>query len=40
MVDLQPEAMYAGLSAFDVSSALGSKNVILPAGTAKIGTVE
>src|SRR5947199_51956 len=41
MVDLQPEAMYAkGLSAFDVSSALASQNVILPAGTAKIGTIE
>src|SRR5579862_9449479 len=41
MVDLQPEAMYAkGLSAFDVSSALASQNVILPAGTAKMGTIE
>src|SRR5438309_1860173 len=41
MVDLQPEAMYAkGLSAFDVSSALAAQNVILPAGTAKMGTIE
>src|SRR5213080_2785838 len=41
MVDLHPEALYAkGLSAFDVSSALGSQNVILPAGTAKIGPIE
>src|SRR5207237_849115 len=41
MVDLQPEAMYAkGLSAFDVSSALAAQNVILPAGTAKIGPIE
>ena len=41
MVDLNPEALYAkGLSAFDVSAALGSQNVILPAGTAKIGPIE
>jgi multidrug efflux pump subunit AcrB len=41
MVDLQPEQMYAkGLSAADVSSALAQQNVILPAGTAKIGTIE
>ena len=41
MVDLHPEALYAkGLSAFDVSSALGAQNVILPAGTAKIGPIE
>ncbi len=38
MVDLIPEAMYArGLSAADVSVALGNQNLILPAGTAKIG---
>jgi multidrug efflux pump subunit AcrB len=38
MVDLNPEQMYArGLSAADVSNALGSQNLILPAGTAKIG---
>src|SRR5229473_2191488 len=41
MVDLDPDALYAkGLSAFDVSSALGTQNVILPAGTAKIGPIE
>jgi len=41
MVDLDPTALYAkGLSAFDVSSAVGAQNVILPAGTAKIGSVE
>src|SRR5438552_2381031 len=41
MVDLQPEALYAkGLSASDVSTALANQNVILPAGTAKIGTIE
>src|SRR5438477_12166423 len=41
MVDLDPDALYAkGLSAFDVSSALGTRNVILPAGTAKIGPIE
>src|SRR5213595_2875805 len=41
MVDLDQDALYAkGLSAFDVSSALGSQNVILPAGTAKIGPIE
>ena len=38
MVDLIPEAMYAkGLSPADVSVALGNQNLILPAGTAKIG---
>jgi len=41
MVDLDPQALYAkGLSAADVSAALGTQNVILPAGTAKIGSVE
>src|SRR6266849_3853891 len=41
MVDLDPDALYAkGLSAFDVSTALGTQNVILPAGTAKIGPIE
>src|SRR5262245_63447740 len=40
MVDLDPTAPYAkGLSAFDVSSAVGAQNVILPAGTAKIGPI-
>jgi multidrug efflux pump subunit AcrB len=38
MVDLNPEQMYArGLSPADVSTALGNQNLILPAGTAKIG---
>ncbi|HBZ70208.1 MAG TPA: RND transporter [Deltaproteobacteria bacterium] len=41
MVDLHPSSLYAkGLSAFDVSSAVGAQNVILPAGTAKIGPIE
>src|SRR5881628_824888 len=41
MVDLDPDSLYAkGLSAFDISSALGTQNVILPAGTAKIGPIE
>src|SRR3989454_355393 len=41
MVDLDQDALYAkGLSAFDVSTALGTQNVILPAGTAKIGPIE
>ena len=38
MVDLNPEPMFAqGLSPADVSAALGNQNLILPAGTAKIG---
>ena len=38
MVDLNPEQMFArGLSPADVSVALGNQNLILPAGTAKIG---
>jgi multidrug efflux pump subunit AcrB len=41
MVDLNPEALYAkGLSPADVSSALGQQNLILPAGTAKLGDIE
>src|SRR5262245_3265454 len=41
MVDLDPGALYAkGLSPADVSSALGAQNVILPAGTAKMGPTE
>src|SRR5437667_546930 len=41
MVDLDPDALYAkGLSAFDVSTARGTQNVILPAGTAKIGPID
>jgi multidrug efflux pump subunit AcrB len=38
MVDLNPDQLTAkGLSASDVSSALGNQNLIFPAGTAKIG---
>src|SRR3954471_11729274 len=38
MVDLNPDQMYAkGLTAADVSTALGNQNLIFPAGTAKIG---
>src|SRR5262245_31430839 len=41
MVDIDPDALYAkGLSASDISTALGLQNVILPAGTAKIGPIE
>ena len=41
MVDLNPEALYAkGLSPADVSSALGQQNLILPAGTAKLGDID
>ncbi|MEP6731321.1 MAG: efflux RND transporter permease subunit, partial [bacterium] len=37
-VDIDPEALYAqGLSAGDVSRAINAQNVILPAGTAKMG---
>ena len=38
MVDLNPDEMFArGLSPADISNALGNQNLILPAGTAKIG---
>jgi multidrug efflux pump subunit AcrB len=41
MVDLDPDALYGRhLSATDVSNALGLQNLILPTGTAKIGTWE
>ncbi len=40
-IDIDPAALYAkGLSAQDVSNALGAGNVIVPAGTARIGTIE
>src|SRR5882724_11864203 len=40
-VDLDPDALYArGLSPQDVSNSIIAQNVILPAGTAKIGTRE
>jgi multidrug efflux pump subunit AcrB len=41
MVDLDPNALYArGLSATDISNALNAQNLILPAGTAKLGDRE
>jgi multidrug efflux pump subunit AcrB len=41
MVDLDPTAMYGKhLSASDVSNAIAAQNLILPAGTAKIGNRE
>src|SRR6266550_3818212 len=41
MVDLEPEKLQGfGLSAADVSSAINLQNLILPSGTAKIGTQE
>jgi len=40
-VDLDPEALRAnGLSGTDVVSAIGAQNLILPAGTQKIGSLE
>jgi multidrug efflux pump subunit AcrB len=39
MVDIDPEALYSkNLSATDISNALNAQNLILPAGTAKIGS--
>ena len=41
MVDLDPNALYAkGLSPIDISNAVNTQNVILPAGTAKMGPIE
>ena len=41
MVDLDPNALYAKhLSGIDVSNALNGQNLILPAGTARIGETE
>ncbi|HET8710045.1 MAG TPA: efflux RND transporter permease subunit, partial [Spongiibacteraceae bacterium] len=41
LVDLNPRALQAhGLSAQDVTDAIGAQNLILPAGTQKIGTYE
>src|ERR1700761_66242 len=41
MVDLNPEALYANkLSATDISNALNAQNLILPAGTVKVGDRE
>src|ERR1700730_882694 len=40
-VDIDPDALYAaGLSPQDVSNAILTQNIILPAGTSKIGTRE
>src|SRR6185436_7280414 len=40
-VDVDPDALYArGLSPQDVNRAILAQNVILPAGTAKMGTIE
>lgn len=41
MVDLEPDKLYGfGLSPQDVSTTINSQNLIVPAGTAKIGTQE
>ncbi|HEX4748951.1 MAG TPA: efflux RND transporter permease subunit [Bryobacteraceae bacterium] len=41
MVDLDPNAMYAKhLSGVDISNALNAQNLILPAGTARVGGTE
>src|SRR5215471_15730381 len=41
MVDIDPPRLYSrGLSPRDVNAALGLQNVVLPTGTAKIGTQE
>jgi multidrug efflux pump subunit AcrB len=41
MVYLDPDAMYArGVSPNDVATAIGNQNLIVPAGTAKIGDTE
>src|SRR5258708_7164882 len=41
MVNLDPDALYSyGLSPADVSTAIGNQNLIIPAGTAKIGAQE
>jgi len=41
MVDVDPSLMYAKhLSAQDVTNALGNQNIILPAGTARVGDTE
>src|ERR1700692_1402843 len=41
MVNLDPDALYSyGLSPADVSTAIGNQNLIIPAGTAKMGAQE
>src|SRR6185312_8143712 len=40
-VDIDPQALYAkGLSPADVSTAINQQNVILPSGTARMGSRE
>ncbi|NMG18862.1 efflux RND transporter permease subunit [Brasilonema bromeliae] len=41
MVDIDPQALYAkGLSATDITTAISAQNLILPAGSAKLGERE
>ncbi|HEY9758100.1 MAG TPA: efflux RND transporter permease subunit [Oculatellaceae cyanobacterium] len=41
MVDIDPQKLAAkGISATDVANAISAQNIILPAGTAKLGTAE
>jgi multidrug efflux pump subunit AcrB len=41
LVDLNPEALYAyGIAPTEVSNAINAQNLVLPGGTAKIGSVE
>ncbi len=41
IVDLNPDKLFAyGISPSDVSNAINAQNLILPAGTAKIGKQE
>ena len=41
MVDLDPQRLYAwGISPSDVSNAISNQNLVLPAGTTKIGSQE
>ncbi|MFT3928444.1 MAG: efflux RND transporter permease subunit [Myxococcales bacterium] len=41
MIDIDPPRLYArGLSPRDVNAALGTQNVVLPTGTAKMGVIE
>ena len=41
MVDIDPQALIAkGLSATDVTNAINAQNLILPAGSAKLGDRE
>ncbi|OWK34560.1 efflux RND transporter permease subunit [Fimbriiglobus ruber] len=41
MIDIDPDQLFArGLSAGDISNAVNAQNLILPAGTAKIGDID